>query len=248
MKHVVLVGATDGIGRALASEYLRRGWRVCVVGRDREKLDGVLAELREEEPGGRVIGTVCDVAARGPCIEAFRGTLREMGQMDLLVYCAGAMAPEGDAESRARAAAVDMAVNVVGAVHWLELAADYFQSLGRGRVAAIGSVAGERGRKGAPVYGASKAALHQYMEGLRHRLHGSGLGVSTIKPGWVATRMLREEAHGSRLTIPVERAAEIIADGLDRGRESFYVPRRWAPVAWALRVTPRFLYKRMAPP
>lgn len=248
MKHVVLVGATDGIGRALASEYLRRGWRVGVVGRDEEKLDRVLGELRERHAGGRMVGVTCDVATAEDCGAAFDDALLALGQMDLLVYCAGAMLPEDSPAARAEAARVDMAVNVVGAVQWIERAADYFVSLGRGRVAAIGSVAGDRGRKGFPVYGASKAALHQYMEGVRHRLHGSGVGVSTIKPGWVATRMLDPALTDHRLTIGVERAARLVANGLDRGRESFFVPRRWGLVSLVLRSMPRFIYKRMAPP
>ncbi|HSR41264.1 MAG TPA: SDR family NAD(P)-dependent oxidoreductase, partial [Longimicrobiales bacterium] len=135
-----------------------------------------------------------------------------------------------------------------GAIHVLERAADYFEAAGGGRIAAIGSVAGDRGRRGHPVYGASKAALHQYLEGLRHRLHGSGVGVTTVKPGWVRTRMLGEEAAGSRLAVDVDRAAEDVIRGLRQGRDVFYVPWWWGTVALALRVMPRTVYKRIAPP
>lgn len=248
MKHVVVVGATDGIGRALAGEYLGRGWRVGLVGRDEVKLGRVRSALREAEPGGRMVTVTCDVTREDDCATGFQEVVRGLGQMDLLVYCAGVMRPEDTPEARAAAAAVEMAVNVVGAIRWLEPAADYLLSLGRGRLAAIGSVAGERGRKGHPVYGASKAALHAYMEGLRHRLHGTGIGVSVVKPGWVATRMLPDALHESRMAVSPGDAARAIADGLARGRESFFVPRRWAIVAGGLRAMPRFLHKRIAPP
>jgi short-subunit dehydrogenase len=103
------------------------------------------------------------------------------------------------------------------------------------------------------VYGASKAALHQYLEGLRARLHPLGVGVTTIKPGWVRTRLLREGssrpgADQSPLTIDVDRAAEAIVRGLERGRDAFFVPFWWAPIALVLRLLPRALFKRFAPP
>lgn len=249
VKHVVLAGATDGIGRALAAAYLRRGWRVGVLGRDPGKLEDVLTELRTDEPEGVVRGVVCDVRDPEAIRRAFDEILRRLGQMDLLVYCAGAMPPYGeDLEERLAGVRPTMEVNVTGAIDLLERGADYFVSVGEGRLAAIGSVAGERGRKGHPVYGASKAALHQYLEGLRHRLHSHGVGVTTIKPGWVRTRMLDEDVSGSPAAVEPERAAEIIVRGLERGRDAFYVPGWWAGVALVLRLLPRSLFKRFGPP
>lgn len=249
MKHVVLVGATDGIGRALAAAYLRRGWRVGLMGRDPEKLQRVVARLLAAEPDGVVLGVRCDVARPERVAGAFDEMLRELGQMDLLVYCAGVMPPwSDDLEERLRGVGPTFDVNVVGAVHVLERAADYFVAAGIGRIAAIGSVAGERGRRGHPVYGASKAALHEYLEGLRHRLHRHGVGVTTVKPGWVRTRMLDEETARSRAAVGPERAAERIVRGLERGRDAFFVPAWWGLVALALRLLPRSLYKRFAPP
>lgn len=248
MKHVVLVGATDGIGRALASAYLRRGWRVGILGRSPEKLDRVMAELRAEEPEGMVRGVACDVREPERVAEAFDEILRRLGQMDLLVYCAGTMPPWGEElEERLEGVRPTLEVNVTGAVHVLERAADYFRAAGRGRVAALGSVAGERGRKGHPVYGASKAALHQYLEGLRHRLHPRGVGVTTVKPGWVRTRMLGDAAARSPAAVEPERAAEAIVRGLERGRDVFYVPWWWGLVALGLRLAPRWLFKRFGP-
>jgi short-subunit dehydrogenase len=138
-------------------------------------------------------------------------------------------------------------VNVVGAIRLLEHAAAYMTAAGRGRLAAVGSVAGDRGRKGNPAYGASKAALDTYLEGLRHRLQGTGVGVSTVKPGYVRTRMLPVAARTFPPAISAEDAARRIVRGLDRGRDVFYVPAWWALVSRLLRLTPRFLYKRIAP-
>lgn len=249
MKHVVLVGATDGIGRALASVYLRRGWRVGVMGRDPAKVERVVDELGSVEPDGMIRGVTCDVRDTDRVSGAFDEVLRELGQMDLLVYCAGVMPAYGDdLEERLAGVGPMLDVNVAGAIHVLERAADYFVAAGVGRIAAIGSVAGERGRKGHPVYGASKAALHQYLEGLRHRLHPHGVGVTTVKPGWVRTRMLDEKTARSPAAVDPERAAESIVRGLERGRDAFFVPGWWVGVALLLRILPRALFKRFGPP
>jgi decaprenylphospho-beta-D-erythro-pentofuranosid-2-ulose 2-reductase len=249
VKHVALVGATEGIGRALAAEYLRRGWRVGLVGRDPAKNERVRRELQAAEPLGMVVTAVCDVEDRERIAPAFEEILGALGQIDLFVYCAGAMPPYGETlEERVASIGLTVEVNVTGALRFLEVAADYLEATGRGRLAAIGSTAGERGRKGHPVYGASKAALHQYLEGLRARLHGTGVGVTTIKPGWVRTRMLPPGPAGSPLAIGPDRAARSIARGLERGRDSFFVPRWWGVLAIGLRLLPRPLFKRFAPP
>ncbi len=241
MKHVVLVGATDGIGKALARVYLDRSWRVALLGRDEGKVDAVVGELGSEFPSETIVGGVLDVARDGDVVPSLERALAALGQMDLLVYCAGVM--EAGVSGTRRM--VD--VNFIGAVHVLSWGADYFVEAGKGRLAAIGSVAGDRGRKGNPIYGATKAALHQYLEGLRHALHGAGVGVSVIKPGWVRTRMLGD-VPGFPPSIAASKAAEIIVRGLDRGRDVFYVPGWWWVVSSALRLMPRPLFKRIAPP
>jgi short-subunit dehydrogenase len=163
------------------------------------------------------------------------------------VYVAGLMLTAEGAEARGTAAARMMEVNVTGAIRLLEHASEYMMAAHRGRLAAVGAIAGDRGRKGNPAYAASKAALDTYLEGLRHRLHGTGVGVSTIKPGFVRTRMLPEDAPSFPPAIEAEDAARRVARGLDRGKDVFYVPAWWALVSWALRATPRSLFKRIAP-
>ena len=247
MKHVALAGATDGIGLALASEYARRGWRVALLGRDSERLDTAVASARSVSPGETVIGVpwdATDPARSGP---AFQEAVLALGQIDLFVYVAGAMLVGGGPGERGQAAARMMEVNAVGAIRVLEYAADYMAVAGRGRIAAVGSIAGDRGRKGNPAYSASKAALDTYLEGLRHRLHGTGVRVTTVKPGYVRTRMLADNARTFPPSITAEDAAQRIARGLEGHRDVFYVPSWWAMVSWGLRLTPRFLFKRIAP-
>jgi NAD(P)-dependent dehydrogenase (short-subunit alcohol dehydrogenase family) len=240
VRHVVIVGATDGIGLALAQAFGERSWRVGLVGRDREKVIEQVRRIREACPGTEVVGGVLDVTDRDAVVPTLEGVLSELGQMDLLVYCAGVM-ERGDEGTRHM-----LAVNFLGAVDVAEWAAGHFTDAGGGRLAALGAVAGDRGRKGNAVYAASKAALHAYLEALRHRLHPHGVGVSTIKPGWVRTRMLGP-VPSFPPAVSAERAADIIVRRLDSGRDVFYVPAWWRLVSTALRLLPTFVFKRLAP-
>jgi len=240
VRHVVLVGATHGIGLALAHAYAERSWRVGLVGRSAPRVQERVAEVQESYPGCLVAGGVLDVTRRAAVAPALENVLVDLGQMDLLVYCAGVME-----EGRLGSARM-LDVNLLGAVDVLEWAAAHMVDVGSGRLAAIGSVAGDRGRRGNPVYGASKAGLHTYLEALRHRLHPDGIGVSTIKPGWVRTRMLGE-VPSVPPSVSASRAAELIVKKLDRGRDEFYVPAWWWMISEILRTLPGPLYKRVAP-
>lgn len=242
MRHVILVGATDGIGLALARAYLERSWRVGLLGRDPGKVEDLVTTLAGGFPGSTVVGGVWEVTDRHAAVPALEGALADLGQMDLLVYCAGVTGGRGPEAVRRT-----FDVNVMGAIEALDWGADYFVQAGRGRLAAIGSVAGDRGRKGDPCYGASKAALHAWLQGMRHRLQGSGVGVTTIKPGWVRTRMLGD-VPGFPPSISPARAAAAIIRAIDAGRDTVYVPWWWEAVSLGLRLTPEPIFKRLAPP
>jgi short-subunit dehydrogenase len=221
---------------------------VALLGRDPDRLEGAVASARAVSPGGQVVGVLWDATDARRAGPALDEAALALGQIDLLVYVAGLLIGGGDPNRRGEAAAEMMDVNALGAIRLIEHAADYMVVAGRGRIAAVGSIAGDRGRKGNPAYGASKAALDAYLEGLRHRLHGTGVGVSTVKPGFVKTRMLPKEQRAFPPAITADDAARRIARGLERGRDVFYVPGWWRLVSCALRATPRPLFKRIAPP
>ncbi len=246
MKRVILVGATDGLGRALAFEYASRGCWVTILGRSSEKLRALVAELSARHPAATIHGVVCDLADAARIEPAFREALEATGHCDLFLYGAGVMpAGDGIACDPERDAGT-MNVNAVAAVRMLGLAANYFRVARRGHLAAISSIAGDRGRKGNPAYNASKAALTTFLEGLRNRLFPFGVTVSTVKPGFVGTRMLEGKA-GLFWVVSPEAAARTIADRLEKRHEVFYVTRRWGLFGLALHHVPRFVFKRLGP-
>jgi NAD(P)-dependent dehydrogenase (short-subunit alcohol dehydrogenase family) len=194
-----------------------------------------------------VNGVVCDLMDRARVEPAFREAIEKTGHCDLFVYCAGEM-PRGDGETcDFRDDEITVEVNFVAAVQMLGYAANYFRAARRGQLVGISSIAGERGRKANPAYGASKAGLTTYLEALRNRLAPHGVRVITVKPGYVATRLI-EGKKGVFWAAPVDEAARIIADRVAKGHEVFYVYRRWGLVALALKLVPRFLFKKVGPP
>lgn len=247
MKRVILVGATDGLGRALADLYASRGYWVTLLGRSKEKLDALVDRLRTAHPDATVAGVVCDLTDPSRLEPAFREAIGLSGHCDLFLYTAGVM-PPGDGETSVAADdRLTFEVNTVAAAHLLGLAANYFRAARKGTLAAVSSIAGDRGRKANPAYCASKAGLSAYLEALRHRLHPFDVKVVTVKPGFVGTRMTAGKT-GLFWVCPVEEAARIVERKVDAGREVFYVYARWALVALVLRHLPRPLFKRFGPP
>ena len=246
MMRVVLVGGTDGIGKALAEHWASRGFWVTLTGRDPSKLEAVVADLAARYPDATVNGVRCDLRDRARLGPAFVEAIETTGHCDLFVYVAGILVPGDGVTSVAADDAEVFDVNAVSGVVMLGLAANYFRTAGRGQIVGISSIAGDRGRKAQPAYGASKAALTTYLEGLRNRLHPFGVKVTTVKPGFVATRML--DGRGDLpWTAPVDVAARTIARRVERGDEVFYVYRRWGLLGLALHHVPRFVFKRFGP-
>jgi short-subunit dehydrogenase len=247
LKRVVIVGATDGIGKALAEVYASRGFWVAILGRNVAKLEAFASSLRSRFSDATVVVVVCDLLDASRIEPAFREAIAAIGHCDLFLYVAGVMhatdgvtsVPDEDAET--------LTVNTVAAARMLGLAANYFREARRGHLAAISSIAGDRGRKGDPAYTASKAGLTALLEGLRGRLFPFGVTVSTVKPGFVATNMTAGKS--ARFWVcPPDEAARIIADRLEKKHEVFYVYRRWWLLGTAMKLVPRWLFKRIGPP
>ena len=243
----LVIGASSGIGAAVARELARRGYTLALVAR---RVD-ILASLRDEiiQTAGRdnIFIYSHDVRDYDTVPELLRQIVTDLGAntLQMVVYTAGVM-PESDvgawpfADERAM-----LETNTLGAIRWLGLAAEILRAQGRGALVGVSSVAGERGRRGNSVYQASKAALTTWLESLRYRLKGSGVRVTTIKPGYVATEMTAGMKLPQRAIISAEDAARRIVSAAERGRAVVYVPGYWRPIMWTIRHLPAFLMTRL---
>ncbi|NOT29889.1 MAG: SDR family NAD(P)-dependent oxidoreductase, partial [Planctomycetes bacterium] len=163
----------------------------------------------------------------------------------LLVYAAGVMPKVAPAEFDTEKDREILAVNTLGAIAWCNPAAEHFQAKRAGTIVGIGSIAGERGRRGNPVYGASKAALAHYLEALRNRLSDHGVRVCTIKPGFVATPMTAGLGPLPGIVSAAD-AAHTIVSYAARGSGVRYVPFKWLLVSLVIRYIPSFLFRRLS--
>lgn len=227
MRRVIVVGASSGIGLEVCRQLVSRGDQVVGLARRCEPIQSVGAFPIEH-----------DVRELASVEAAFRSATDRLGGLDAVVYAAGVMARATPDDYDTTADEQMILVNYLGAVAWLNLAALRFSAVGAGSIVGIGSVAGDRGRRGQPVYNSSKAALHTYLESLRNR----GLTVATIKPGPVATPML--EGSDFRNPMPVDIAARKIIAKIGRNGEFYLSPVHQA-LFTVIRHVPSPIFRRL---
>jgi short-subunit dehydrogenase len=236
MKTAVVIGATSGLGRALAVALSAAGFTVGATGR-REHL---LASL-QEEIAGPVFTQQLDVtsAHAGASLEAL---LQRMGGVDLVVISAGTGSVEAGLPWAAEKLTIE--TNVLGFTAMANVAYHHFEQRGAGHLVGISSVAAVRGGP-VPAYNASKAYVSNYLQGLRLLAVKSGLAITItdVKPGFVDTAMA--QAEKPFWMVSAEVAAQQILEGIAQGREHLYVTKRWRLVAWLLKSLPDFLYHRL---
>jgi short-subunit dehydrogenase len=241
VERIVIVGASSGIGAALAVELARPGRVLGLVARREAELTAVAARARQK--GATVAMAVADAGDTGTARPTWETLQAELGGIDTLVYAAGVMHAVGPREFDADKDLDMVRVNLSGAIAWIDLAAREFQQRGSGTICGIGSVAGDRGRQPSPVYGATKAGLHAYLESLAGRLWQDGVRVVTIKPGPVKTAMT--DGRGPMpMMIDADVCARRIVLALERGEREVYVAWPWRCVMAALRCLPWWLFKR----
>jgi short-subunit dehydrogenase len=244
--NVVIVGATSGIARALADVLARRQCRLLLAGRDEQELEALAADLRVRH-GTNVATERFEALDFGDHPDFWQRCQKHFdGSVTGVVVCHGYLPDQAEAERDFREIERTFAINFLSAVSVLNLAAETLGARRQGFLAAISSVAGDRGRASNYVYGASKAALSAYLDGLRNRLHASGVQVLSIKPGFVDTAMTRGKLKPSRLLATPERVARDIDRALRRRQDVLYTPWFWRPIMAVIRGLPERIFKRLS--
>lgn len=213
----IIVGASSGIGAELAKQLAEGGALVATIARRTDRLQPLADRFPE-----RVFPFPHDVNNIEEIPELFQKCTDALSGLDLVIYCSGVMPDVGPHEYNISKDLDMVNVNISGAIAWLNCAATRMEGTKHGSIIGIGSVAGDRGRSGNPVYGASKAFMHTYMEALRNRLAKKGVKVVTIKPGPVQTEMTA--ALGIKNGMPVEKAAQLILHYRNRTGEHYLSP------------------------
>ncbi len=238
MKKVIIIGASSGIGKGLATMYALDGCIVGITGRRKELLESFQQDYPEN-----IIIECFDVT--GPDIlDDFKSLLQQTGGMDLLIYSSGF----GDV-SETLDWAIDkqtILTNVNGFTEIVNHSFNYFAAQGSGQIVSISSIASIRGNSYAPAYSASKAFISNYMEGLHMKAYKQKLNITItdILPGFVKTKM----AKGNKQfwVAPLDKACEQIYASINQKKRRAYITSRWWLIAKIMANMPYFIFKRFS--
>ncbi|MGN0063006.1 MAG: SDR family NAD(P)-dependent oxidoreductase [Nocardioides sp.] len=229
-----VVGASSGIGAALADELRARGARVAVSARRREAL--------EEVAGTRMLAVPVDAADRASVAEAATAVADGLGGIDMVVWCAGHWEQFDAATWDADVFEQHVRVNLLGLNNLLAAVVPPMVARGAGHVVGVASVAGYRGLPGSEAYGATKAAQINLLEALRGALQRRGVRVTTVCPGFVRTPMTARNTFPMPFMVEADEAARAIADGLEAERATIVFPWPMAVLMGAARLLPARLW------
>jgi NAD(P)-dependent dehydrogenase (short-subunit alcohol dehydrogenase family) len=249
--NVVVFGATRGMGRAVARELAARGDRVFLLGRDEADLQRSAADLhvraaQTRSPGSLDPGTLwarCDLLDPSTFAPALATARQALGDIDAVVVTAGEFGTQAQLEADRDLTQRVLLANFTNTVLFCEDARRLLLPRG-GTLCVFSSVAGERGRKPVILYGATKAGLTRYLEGLDHKFRAAGLKVVTVKPGFVKTAMTAALKPPPFAGTP-EAVARRVVRAIDRGTPVVYAPGMWRWIMLVIRNLPRFVMRRI---
>lgn len=238
-KKVAIIGATSGIGRALAKEMHGRGYIIGATGRRLERLEELKNQL-----GTNVHTQFMDVTELDEAIKQLDQLIQDMGGLDIIVLNAGVSYYQKKTGRDTDLHVVD--VNIRGFANLASYSFARFDEQDHGHIVGISSVAGLFGWGLSAPYSASKAFVNTYLQGYRQKANHSDadINVSTIMPGFVESEMTQGK-RGMFWVAPVEKAARQIADAIEQKKDEAYITKRWRLAAWLVKMIPNWVWNRM---
>jgi decaprenylphospho-beta-D-erythro-pentofuranosid-2-ulose 2-reductase len=240
---VMIVGATSTIAHETAKMFAADGAELFLVARSQDKLATVADDLKVRG-AKRVETCLLDLTDLDKHAEMFNAAVTALGGLDVLLIAHGTLSDEKASEQSAAYTLNEMTINFTSIVSVLTIAANYFEQQKTGCIAAISSVAGDRGRSNNYVYGAAKAGLNAFLSGMRGRLYKSGVSVLTVKPGPVDTPMTAGLKKNPLFADPAKVGAAIYR-GMQSGQDVLYTPWFWRYIMFILTHVPESIFKRM---
>ena len=244
MNKVLIIGATSAIAQEVAKLYAESGSQLFLVARNEEKLEQVAQDLGVR--GAAAVAThVCDLIDTACHNEILRIADKTLDGIDISLIAHGTLPEQKDCENSIEQTLQEFQINLISVVSVLTLLGNYFEQQGKGCIAVISSVAGDRGRQSNYVYGAAKGGLTVFLQGLRNRLSKKGVCVLTIKPGFVITPMTENFKKGILWAQP-QQVARAIVCAVRKRKNVIYVPWFWRWIMFIIRNIPENIFKRMS--
>ncbi|MCC6501142.1 MAG: SDR family NAD(P)-dependent oxidoreductase [Anaerolineales bacterium] len=241
----IVLGASDGLGAALARQLSAEGFSLALIARRADKLNALCQEINSQD--GQAWAYAHNVSDYDAVPALLRKIVADLGGLDLVIYVASVNLPPGGLDKYNFENDKQMIeVNLIGAMAWLTPIAEMFQSAKAGQIVGISSVAGDRGRVGNPGYNTSKAGLTTYLEALRNRLTRHGVNVLTVKPGFMKTEMLKAAAGPTPFAIEPDVAANHIVKAMKKRKQVIYTAPIWRWIMLAIQHTPSFVFRKLS--
>jgi short-subunit dehydrogenase len=243
---VVVLGASSGIAQAVCRRLAARGCRLILAGRNPAELEPLASDLRVRHQAEIAVESFDALDCAGFAGFVDRCFAQAGGALNGVVLCYGYMVDQPLTQSDPAEARRTIDVNFTSAVLLLERFAERFEKQKSGTITVISSVAGDRGRQSNYTYGAAKAGLTAYLQGLRNRLYHSGVHVLTVKPGFVDTRMTQGRVNPkSPLLATPDQVACSIDRAILRRKDVLYTPWFWRGIMTIIRLIPEPVFKRL---
>jgi len=238
MKRAIVIGASSGMGKGLATLLAENDYKVGITGRKTELLE----ELKTTKPNSFLIKAF-DATDTNSTIDMLEELTAELGGLDLLILSSGTGDLNENLNFEIEKKVIDL--NVIGFTNIVDWVFNYFEKQKYGHLVAITSAAGIRGSRHAPSYNATKSYQINYLEGLRQKSTKlkNPIFVTDIRPGLVDTNMAKGD--GLFWVMPVDKVAKQILKAITRKKKVVYVTKRWGVIARILKILPRFIYDRM---
>lgn len=243
--NIVILGATKGIGRALSRLCAAQGDRLFLLGRDTEDLKRSAADLNVRSDRLSVAGFAhCDLETPDTFALALAQAQQNLGHLDAVVVTAALFGTQDELEENTALLQRVLSVNFAHTVLFCEAARKLLLAQGKGVLCVFGSVAGDRARKKVVLYGATKAGLSSYLEGLDHKYHHAGLRVVCVRPGFVKTQMTQGLPPPPFSGQPDDVARDV-REALLCPRPIVYTPPVWRLVLSVIQHLPRAVMRRI---
>jgi decaprenylphospho-beta-D-erythro-pentofuranosid-2-ulose 2-reductase len=247
LKRVIIFGATSAIAEQTARQLVAQGASLYCVGRNQQKLDAMLDDLRVRAGDNqRIDGGVADLTDSDQHAALIDAAEQFLGSVDGVLVAHGTLPDQQACQSDVAQMRQEIEINALSVVSLLTLLANRFEQQRRGVIAVISSVAGDRGRQSNYVYGAAKGMVTIFLQGLRNRLAKSNVDVVTIKPGFVDTPMTAEFDKSGPLWAKPEQIAAGIIKAMQKGKGEVYLPWFWWGVMLIIKHIPEAIFKRLS--
>lgn len=235
MTKAIVIGASSGIGKAVSELLVKNGHLVGITGRRENNL----LEIQKTSPKNFVIKSFD--CTEDSAIEKLEELIDELGGLDLVIFSSGIGEFNEALDFEIEKETINL--NVLAFTKICTWVYNYFQKQEFGHLVSISSIAGLRGNKTAPGYNASKAYQINYLEGLRQKSNQTKIIITDVRPGFVDTNMAKGD--GLFWVASKEKAAIQIYDLIQKKSEIGYISKRWAIIAFILKIVPNFIYKKM---